>query len=184
MITRSELKSAQRRALEYLDRAHVVMTAKEREQIEVSDFGLSKLEHFGVQTLTYFNTDRICAKQIVLFPNQICPEHWHPRVGTDPGKEETMRIRWGLVYLYIPGASLESAAMDRIPERKTTSQWAKKSSWGRVIRLLWHQDVHWFQAGPEGLLSMIIPQPPETCWMSLLILILCEQQRLSTRVDV
>lgn len=151
MITRSELKSAQRRALEYLDRAHVVMTAKERERIEVSDFGLSKLEHFGVQTLTYFNTDRICAKQIVLFPNQICPEHWHPRVGTDPGKEETMRIRWGLVYLYIPGASLESAAMDRIPERKDYFTVGKEVILGPGDQItLAPGTVHWFQAGPEG----------------------------------
>ena len=51
MITRSEQRHAQQRALEYLDRAGVVMTAEEREQIEVSDFGLSKLEYFGVQTL-------------------------------------------------------------------------------------------------------------------------------------
>ena len=47
MITRSEQRHAQQRALEYLDRAGVVMTAEEREQIEVSDFGLSKLEYFG-----------------------------------------------------------------------------------------------------------------------------------------
>jgi D-lyxose ketol-isomerase len=151
VITRSEQRHAQQRALEYLDRAGVVMTAEEREQIEVSDFGLSKLEYFGVQTLTYFNTDRICAKQIVLFPNQICPEHWHPKVGTDPGKEEIMRVRWGLVYVYIPGADLEPAVRDRIPERKEHFTVGKEM----LLRpgdqiILAPGTVHWFQAGPEG----------------------------------
>lgn len=127
------------------------MTTKEREEIEVSDFGLSKLEYFGVQTLTYFNTDRLCAKQIVLFPDQICPEHWHPRVGDDPGKEETMRIRWGLVYLYIPGASLEPRVRDRIPDRKEHFTVGKEVVLkpGDQITLA-PGTVHWFQAGTEG----------------------------------
>ena len=41
----------------------------------------------------YVNTDRVCAKEMVLFPHQACPEHRH--IGTDgaPGKEETFRYR-------------------------------------------------------------------------------------------
>ncbi len=151
MLTRSEWEAAQERALEYLDRAGVVMTAQERKQIEISDFGLSNLETFGVQTLTYFNTDRLCAKEIVLFPFQICPEHWHPRVGADPGKEETMRIRWGLVYLYIPGAGIDPLVKERIAHRKEYFSVGKEI----VLRpgdqiTLEPGTVHWFQAGPEG----------------------------------
>ena len=57
----------------------------------------------GVQVLTFFNTKRIAAKILVLFPNQTEPEHRHPQVGDDPGKEETIRIIKGTVRFYIPG---------------------------------------------------------------------------------
>ena len=36
-----------------------------------------------------------CAKELILMPRQTCPEHWHPPVGGEPGKEETFRCRWG-----------------------------------------------------------------------------------------
>ena len=45
----------------------------------------------------------MCAKELVLFPRQTCPEHRHPPVAGEPGKEETFRCRWGQVFLYIPG---------------------------------------------------------------------------------
>ena len=38
------------------------------------------------QILVYVNTDRVCAKELVLFPGQLCPEHRHPPVGGDPGQ--------------------------------------------------------------------------------------------------
>jgi D-lyxose ketol-isomerase len=33
----------------------------------------------------------------------MCPEHRHPPVGGDPGKEETFRCRTGLVHLRVDG---------------------------------------------------------------------------------
>jgi len=44
-----------------------------------------------------------CDENRVLFPRQTCPEHRHPPVGNEPGKEETFRCRWGVVYLYVAG---------------------------------------------------------------------------------
>jgi D-lyxose ketol-isomerase len=38
-----------------------------------------------------------------MLPNQTEPEHWHPPVGRDPGKEETVRMIWGDLRFYIDG---------------------------------------------------------------------------------
>src|SRR5688572_14514205 len=94
---------ARTRAAEMLARAGLVITPEERERIEVADFGLGEPERTGLQLLTYVNTDRYCAKELVLFPGQICPEHRHPPVAGQPGKEETFRCRWGEVRLHVEG---------------------------------------------------------------------------------
>jgi D-lyxose ketol-isomerase len=87
-----------------LDAAGIVLTPAERESIEIVDFGLGRLEEIGLQIVVYVNTDRVCAKELVLFPHQRCPEHRHPPVDGEPGKEETFRVRRGAVHLHVDGA--------------------------------------------------------------------------------
>ncbi|MDO8944862.1 MAG: hypothetical protein Q7U75_16900, partial [Desulfobacterales bacterium] len=53
--------------------------------------------------LTLVQTERISVKVLALFPNQTEPEHWHPPVAGDPGKEETVRVISGTLYFFIPG---------------------------------------------------------------------------------
>jgi D-lyxose ketol-isomerase len=84
--------------------AGIVLTPREREEIEIADFGLGRLDEVGLQIVVYVNTDRVCAKELVLFPHQLCPEHRHPPVGGEPGKEETFRVRRGTVRLHVEGA--------------------------------------------------------------------------------
>lgn len=43
----------------------------------------------------YVNTEKCCAKELVLFPGQTCPEHRHPEINGEEGKEETFRCRIG-----------------------------------------------------------------------------------------
>jgi D-lyxose ketol-isomerase len=95
---------ARERAAAMLDAAGIVLTQAEREQIEIADFGLGRLEEIGLQIVVYVNTDRVCAKELVLFPHQRCPEHRHPPVDGEPGKEETFRVRTGVVHLHVQGA--------------------------------------------------------------------------------
>jgi D-lyxose ketol-isomerase len=95
---------ARERAAAILAEAGIVLTAAEREQIEVADFGLGRIEEVGLQVVVYVNTDRVCAKELVLFPHQHCPEHRHPPVDGEPGKEETFRVRRGSVQLHVEGA--------------------------------------------------------------------------------
>jgi D-lyxose ketol-isomerase len=83
--------------------AGIVLTPLERGQIEIADFGLGRLDEVGLQIVVYVNTDRVCAKELVLFPHQRCPEHRHPPVDGEPGKEETFRVRRGTVHLHVDG---------------------------------------------------------------------------------
>ena len=94
---------ARERATAMLVEAGIVLTSKERENIEIADFGLGRLDEIGLQIVVYVNTDRVCAKELVLFPHQRCPEHRHPPVDGDPGKEETFRVRRGAVHLHVDG---------------------------------------------------------------------------------
>ena len=69
--------AAQARALAYYARAGIVLTETEKAAVEVADFGLEDLERIGLELVTYVNTKRCCAKEMVLFPGQTCPEHRH-----------------------------------------------------------------------------------------------------------
>jgi len=131
MITRAEQQAARAYATRELESAGVLLNEAERARIEVADFGLSRLREIGLQLLTYINTDRYCAKELVLYPGQQCPEHRHPPFEGTPGKEETFRCRRGLVTLWIEGegeVELEPGDQRTIPPNT----------------------LHWFRAGPEG----------------------------------
>jgi D-lyxose ketol-isomerase len=151
MISAQELTEARRRALEYLTRAGIVLSAEERNQIEVADFGLGDLAHTGLELVIYVNTSRCCAKELVLFPRQTCPEHWHPPVAGEPGKEETFRCRWGEVYLYVPGPPTPNSK--GIPPAGREPHY---TVWHEVVLrpgdqyTLLPNTPHWFQAGDEG----------------------------------
>jgi D-lyxose ketol-isomerase len=100
-VTKAEARD---RAAAMLAEAGIVLTELERDQIEIADFGLGRLDEVGLQVVVYVNTERVCAKELVLFPHQQCPEHRHPPVDGDPGKEETFRVRRGVVHLHVAGA--------------------------------------------------------------------------------
>ena len=110
VLTDAQIQDARRRAAQILEEAGFVLTDVERDNIEVADFGLSELEQTGLEVVVYVNTERVCAKEIVMFPGQTCPEHRHPPFDGTPGKEETFRCRKGLVYLYVEGPPAERPA--------------------------------------------------------------------------
>ncbi len=130
MITPEELREAQAYAAEQLGAAGVVLTDVERERIEVADFGLSHLREQGLQLLVYVNTDRYCAKELVLYPGQTCPEHRHPPFDGSPGKEETFRCRRGSVTLRVDGREVELRPGEQLTIPPDT--------------------LHSFTAGPDG----------------------------------
>ena len=99
-MTHSEARSL---AAARLADAGIVLTPDELESIEITDFGLGDFERAGLAIVVYVNTDRVCAKELVLLPRQTCPEHRHPPVAGEPGKEETFRCRAGSVHLHVDG---------------------------------------------------------------------------------
>jgi D-lyxose ketol-isomerase len=151
MITRQQYESARRRAGEMLKEAGILARTDELASIEVVDLGLSELEETGLQILTLVSTGEIGVKVLVLFPNQIFPQHRHPPLGDYPGKEETFRCQWGELYLYLPGEPTPKPRARPPARRKHTYT-------------VWHEEImrpgdqvtsppntfHWFQAGPEG----------------------------------
>ncbi|MEO6526500.1 MAG: D-lyxose/D-mannose family sugar isomerase [Gemmatimonadaceae bacterium] len=153
MLTRSDVESMRAAARDYLALAGIVLTPEESMSIEVADFGLGEVRLTGLQLVTYVNTERVCAKELVLLPGQTCPEHRHPPIGAEPGKEETFRCRWGTVYLYVPGrrsASADARCTPPAGREHTYTVWSE-------IRLLPGEQytippdtLHWFQAGTFG----------------------------------
>jgi D-lyxose ketol-isomerase len=152
MLSRDEFRLAQQRTLEYLQRAGIVLTPDEVDRIEVADLGLNELAQTGLEVITYINTDRVCAKELVLFPGQTCPEHRHPPRGAgEPGKEETFRCRWGLVYLYVEGERAAApAAQPPAHRRQHYTVWHEVVLRPGEQYTIMPNTLHWFQAGPEG----------------------------------
>lgn len=141
-----------RRTLGYLKKAHIAVTRKEAENVEIADFGLGDIKNMGLELIVYESNELYCAKELVLFPRQTCPEHRHPPLdGANIGKQETFRCRWGEVYLYTEGP----------PAPKPKAKLPKKY---RQNFTVWHEvmlrpgdqytlppnTLHWFQAGSKG----------------------------------
>lgn len=151
-MTKEVYEQLRQEALTYFEKAHIVLTDKEKEEIEVADFGLEDIFQTGLESIVYINTDRCCAKDLVLLPHQTCPEHLHPPVGKDyPGKEETFRCRMGTVYLYIEG--------EATPNQKAQPPKNSKEHYTVFHEIiltpgeqytLFPNTKHWFQAGDEG----------------------------------
>jgi D-lyxose ketol-isomerase len=128
-----ERREAQAYAAEQLRRAGVAIGDEEVAAIEVADFGLGRLRETGLQILVYVNTDRYCAKELVLYPNQTCPEHKHPPFGGTPGKEETFRCRSGVVELHLGDRQLQLRPGDQYTIPPDTQHWFRAGDEGAVV---------------------------------------------------
>ena len=144
----TELEDARRYALEQLDALGVVMTEEERASIEVTDFGLGRFRETGLMLLVYVNTERHCAKELVLYPGQTCAEHRHPPFDGTPGKEETFRCRRGIVYLYVEDEPTPSPSCT--PPRGVYTVFHEIALRPGEQHTIPPNTLHWFQAGPEG----------------------------------
>jgi D-lyxose ketol-isomerase len=149
--------------LQMLADAGITLTDDEAASMELADLGLGRFATEGLGLIVYVNTDRYCAKELVMLPGQTCPEHRHPPItlpdgppgptgATDPGKRETFRCRTGQVFLYIEG------------DGDSKNATAKPPAESRDHYTVFHEIVlspgeqftippdtlHWFQAGPDG----------------------------------
>lgn len=150
MLTREEFVAARERAAAMIRESGIHITEEEAGKVEVADFGLSRLDEEGAQILTLVATPRMAAKVIALFPNQTLPEHWHPPVGDDPGKEETVRVIAGTLRFYVPGDdSLREGFIPAGKEDVYTARHEVVMKPGDQMTLE-PGTKHWLQAGDEG----------------------------------
>lgn len=151
MLNRETAEACKAKAMVYLNKANIVLRPDEVDAMEIADFGLGEIENTGLEVIVYVNTDRCCAKELVLFPHQTCPEHKHPPVDSEPGKEETFRCRWGKVFLYVEGTPATNPMCKPPSGRESTY-----TAWHEIILnsgdqyTLKPNTLHWFQAGDEG----------------------------------
>ena len=152
MLTRADVESMRDATRDYFALAGIVLTDEESMTIEVADFGLGDVRTTGLQLVTYVNTERVCAKELVLLPGQTCPEHRHPTIGGVPGKEETFRCRWGTVYLYVPGDPPADAPRCRPPAGRahTYTVFHEIELHPGDQYTLAPDTLHWFQSGSLG----------------------------------
>ena len=137
MITRDEdVKRSRTRPSSCASPASNLAPA-EQDRIEVADFGLGRLAEARLQLLVYVNTDRYCAKELVLSPGQLCPEHRHPPFEGTPGKEETFRCRRGSVDLRsrasLRSRSARATSTRSRPTRRTGSGQGRRGGGQRVL---------------------------------------------------
>ncbi|MCJ7680866.1 MAG: D-lyxose/D-mannose family sugar isomerase [Candidatus Aminicenantes bacterium] len=140
------------KAAQLLDSAGIVITPEEKRGMEIADAGLDDMERIGLQVVVYENNDRYCAKEIILLPRQMFPEHRHPPIDDwNIGKQETFRCRWGTLYLYVEGDPTTE------PKARVPGTYAPYlTAWKEVVLRPGEQCTlppdtrHWFQSGNEG----------------------------------
>lgn len=150
-MKKAEIAERRALALEYFEKAHIILTEEEKASMEVADFGLGMVGEVGLQLVVYVNTLRVCAKEMVLLPGQCCPEHRHVPTAGMEGKEETFRCRYGRVYLYTD-ANPDAEAGDisiPLPPTDVTVFTETVLEPGEQFTLM-PGVRHWFVGGPEG----------------------------------
>ena len=152
-MTKKEYFIRQKKAADYLmEEAHIVLKEDEIPSIEIIDYGFEDDPVIGFQLYTYVNTPRYCAKELILYPHQTCIEHKHPPFEGSIGKQETFRVRYGTLYLHIPG--------EECPDRKAIIPEGAQSYLSKAAKelelhagdmyTLLPDTWHWFQSGDEG----------------------------------
>lgn len=148
-MTRKEYDEQVKKALEYYEKANIVLTDEEKQNVEVADFGRGMVNELGLQLVVYINTERVCAKEMVLLPFQTCPEHKHIPTAGMAGKEETFRCRYGEVYLYVAGEKNTDSIKAKLPPSDVSVFHEIVLKPGEQYTIM-PETWHWFQSGPDG----------------------------------
>jgi len=147
----AEKEKIKEKALKYFKEAGIILSMPEKENMEITDLGLGDFKRTGIVLVVYVNNSRYCAKEMVLFPHQTCPEHRHPDHHGKQGKMETFRCRYGKIYLNVEG---EKTVNPKARPPAENEQYY--SVYHEIILLPGDQytidknTLHWFQAGEEG----------------------------------
>jgi D-lyxose ketol-isomerase len=162
MISRYDYNRYKAKAAEMLEKSGILITTEEKSRIEIVDFGQSRFEEIGLAMLIYFNTARVCARELIMFPHQTIAQQIHPDIDGVLGKEETFRCRWGKAYVYVPGEPVQDPAC-RPPKGREEFYDCKREivlnpcDQYTMLPNVWH----WLQAGPEGAVISEFSSPSQ-----------------------
>ncbi len=160
MISRHDYLMYQAKAAQMLENCGIMITEEERERIEIVDFGQSRFEEIGLAMLIYFNTDRACARELIMFPHQTIAQQIHPNIGSVPGKEETFRCRSGKAYIYVPGEPTENPKCLPPKGREQYYDCRHEIELNPCDQFTMPPNTwHWLQAGPEGVVISEFSSP-------------------------
>ena len=148
-MKRSTYEAQVEKAIQMYEKAGIALSEKEKSSVEVVDWGLDQLDVMGLQIITYINTERVCAKEMVLLPYQTCAEHMHIPTNGQAGKEETFRCRYGKCYLYVAGEGNKEDIQGYIPPSDVSVFHEVILNPGDQYTIM-PETMHWFQAGAEG----------------------------------
>jgi len=156
MITRKQHAEFKERAAKMIKDAGFPLSRRELDRMDTADFGLGRLEIEGAQIVPVLDTEKVAMRVIALIPCQTEPEHWHTGTGNYAGKEETIRVINGELYLCVEGEDTLRTA--RIPQGKEDVYTA------RYEHVMKPSDSvfipagvkHWFQAGEQGAVILSI----------------------------
>ena len=70
MYTKAEIELVKVKAAGLLEKARIVLTPMEKSNLEIAEFGLGEFYKTGLVLITYVNTEKCCAKELILFPTQ------------------------------------------------------------------------------------------------------------------
>jgi D-lyxose ketol-isomerase len=148
-----ELTSECRRLLGHCGLA---LSEEELSSIRLIDYGLEDPRVEGLQNVTLTSTDRLQVKVQVLLPNQTVPQHVHPPYESNLGKEESIRVLWGSLRVYLDG--LDTMRDGVMPEGKEQYYTLRNECLlGPSQRVTILPDTeHWFQGGSEGCVALSV----------------------------
>jgi D-lyxose ketol-isomerase len=143
-------------ALDYFDKAGIALSKDERSrEIKIFNYDTVDFYEMGIVIVTFINTKRYCGRFILFFPGQSAGEHWHPDVGVNKGKEETLRVLYGQAFAYGEGEPTKNMKA-KIPEGREkyfTSRHETILNPGDQYTVGLNEK-HWWQAGPEGVITL------------------------------
>ncbi|MGI6512587.1 MAG: D-lyxose/D-mannose family sugar isomerase [Catenisphaera adipataccumulans] len=142
------------RVKEIYKKSKIAFTPEELANIDYAGYGLDNVEEEGLNLIVYYNGDKYCAKEMALLPGQACPQHTHPDIEGREGKQETLRCRWGVVYVYYDdGTPLDESKIHTSVPSKNKQYYTA----GHEVILhpgeqftMMPRVAHWFKAGDDG----------------------------------
>lgn len=142
------------------DKAQFALTDLERESVRVVGTTRYDFEEVGLSLIDLTMHERYGGRLIVLLPNQVVFEHWHPDVDGAKGKVETFRVLWGEVDSFCEGEASDGA-QSLIPagsEDVFTARRRIHLAPGEQHTTQLHER-HWLVAGDVGVVGLEFSSP-------------------------